>query len=403
MIVSDFQCSPGELQASVTSLLTKLVRIPSRAGVDPYEPIFDCIIDWLRHHHVACTPIAGANGQVIAVTGRIGPRPTKGRTIVLNASVDTAGFGDLTAWSHDPLGAEIAGSFLFGRGSADAKAGISIFCHLLAAFRTRNFTNGLGFLFDADEHTGSFSGVRAWLDNYDGRVAGVLIGYPGQDQIGVGARGFWRATLHVSGASAHSGSSKERGTNAITKAAELVISLAECRREMTRDDSAAFPLPPKFTITGVRGGGEFSVVPDACEVDVDVRLTPTFVLQAAEARLHTLIQRLDSKYPSPTRSRIIAQTSLPAYLLPEESPLPAALRRASKRVLGRDLRFAVTGPSNVGNLLAQQGIPATCGFGVAYRNIHAADECADLTSLVPTFRVYEGALRDLLETSNSAG
>ena len=395
MILRDFQASADELQASVISLLTELVRIPSRAGVDPYEAVFDCIIDWLRHHHIACTPIAGANGRTIAVAGRVGSLRAEGGTIVLNASVDTAGFGDLTAWSHEPLGAEIVGSFLYGRGSADAKAGISIFCHLLAAFRTRTFANGLGFLFDADEHTGSFGGVRAWLDNFNERIAGVLIGYPGHDQVGVGARGFWRATLHVSGASAHSGSSKQRGINAIAKAAELVTSLAEHQREMTKD-SAAFPLPPKFTITGIRGGGEFSIVPDACEVDVDVRLTPAFAVEAAETCLQTMIQRLDAKYPSPTRSRIVTQTSLPAYLLPRESPLPLALNRASKRILNRELPFAVTGPSNIGNLLAQRGIPATCGFGVAYRNIHAADECVDLASVTPTYRVYEAALQELL-------
>jgi succinyl-diaminopimelate desuccinylase len=92
----------------------------------------------------------------------------------------------------------------------------------------------------------------------------------------------------------------------------------------------------------------------------------------------------------------VTQTSLPAYLLPGESPLPLALNRASKRILNRELPFAVTGPSNIGNLLAQRGIPATCGFGVAYRNIHAADECVDLASVTPTYRVYEAALQELL-------
>jgi succinyl-diaminopimelate desuccinylase len=87
-------------------------------------------------------------------------------------------------------------------------------------------------VFNADEHTGGFGGIRAWLDGFDERIAGVLIGYPGHDRIGVGARGFWRATLHISGASAHSGSSLDRGTNAIAKATLLVESLAELQREM---------------------------------------------------------------------------------------------------------------------------------------------------------------------------
>jgi succinyl-diaminopimelate desuccinylase len=80
-------------------------------------------------------------------------------------------------------------------------------------------------VFDADEHTGHFGGLRSYLHRFNGRIAGVLIGYPGHDRIGIGARGFWRATVYVSGASAHSGSSQDRGINAIAKAARLVASL----------------------------------------------------------------------------------------------------------------------------------------------------------------------------------
>ena len=44
-----------------------------------------------------------------------------------------------------------------------------------------------------------------------------------------------------------------------------------------------FPLLPRLTVTGIRGGGAFSVVPSVCTVDVDVRLTPTFAASDAEA------------------------------------------------------------------------------------------------------------------------
>lgn len=388
--------STDELQTSITSLLKELVRIPSRAGVDSYDTIFRCIAGWLESRDVPCTPISGANGHVIALAGQIG-RASESGTIVLNASVDTAGFGNLAAWSRDPIDAKIIDGSLYGRGSADAKAGIAIFSQLLATFRKRNFALGLAFVFDADEHTGYFGGIRAWLDRVNEPIVGVLIGYPGHDRIGIGARGFWRATVHISGASAHSGSSIDRGTNAIAKATQLVAVLAELQREIIHAASEAFPLSPKFTVTGIRGGGEFSLIPDSCELDVDVRLTPTFVAEAADARLRAMVDRVDTQFPGPTLSRIVVHASAPAYLLPAESPLVAALNRAAQHVLGRRLRLAVTGPSNVGNLLAQRGIPATCGFGVAYRNIHAPDERVDLASVVPTYRVYEAALQELLK------
>jgi succinyl-diaminopimelate desuccinylase len=181
--------SADEPQASITGLLAELVQIPSRAGVDSCDRILGCIADWLKSHDVPCTALAGEDGRMVAFAGRL-EGTSKGGAIILNATVDTAGFGDVAAWTHDPVGAQITNKCLYGRGSADAKAGIAIFCHLLAA----------------SAH--------------------------GASRIGVGARGVWRATLHISGASAHSGSSLDRGTNAIAKATLLVESLAELQREM---------------------------------------------------------------------------------------------------------------------------------------------------------------------------
>lgn len=390
------------LQASITTLLADLVRIPSRASTDSCEPVFSHVAAWLRRHDVPCTTIPGGDGRVAGISGQIG-QPATGGAIVLNASADTAGFGDRAAWTRDPIGAEIVDHLLYGRGSADAKAGIAIFCHLLAAFRTRRFAGALGFVFDADEHTGQFGGLRAWLKRDQSRVAGVMIGYPGNEQIGVGARGFWRATLQVAGAAAHSGSSHGRGTNAVVKAARLVALLGELETALATSPVDTFPLPPKITVTGIHGGGEFSVVPDGCAVDVDVRLTPAFDAVAAQVHIAALLEQLDTQWPAPSASRIISRGSVPAYRLHADSPLAAALARAGERILGRRLALAVTGPSNVGNLLAQHGIPATCGFGVTYRNIHAPDECVILDSLVPTFRVYEAALQELLGRGSTAG
>ncbi len=48
-----------------------------------------------------------------------------GRSILLNAHVDTVENGDPHAWSRDPLGGEIVGDRLYGRGSCDMKGGWS--------------------------------------------------------------------------------------------------------------------------------------------------------------------------------------------------------------------------------------------------------------------------------------
>jgi succinyl-diaminopimelate desuccinylase len=386
---------PENLQSSLTDLLGQLVQTPSRASVDSCDGVLALLENWLGAHGVESTVLKGQDGRRIALVGSIGGL-SQTSAYILNAPLDTAGFGNLATWTRPPTSAAIENGWLYGRGSADSKAGTAIFCHLLDAFRRRNFSRALGFVFDADEHTGRFGGMRAFLDRSSGSVAGVMIGYPGNDRFCIGARGFWRATVALCGLAAHSGASHHRGVNAIAKASRFVRSLEELQNEIGAQTADAFPLPPKVTVTGIRGGGEFSLIPDLCEVDIDVRLTPSFPSDIAAARISAIVDRIDAQTPSSNDSRITHRESWPAYRLAEGSPIVAALVHAGEQVLGRRLACVIAGPSNVGNLLAARSIDATCGFGVSFRNIHAANECVELNSLEPAFRVYERALEQLL-------
>lgn len=64
---------------SVLELARDLVRIPSRAGADPYGPVLDCMSRWLAGHGLTPRRLAGPDGQVVALVcevpgGRPGPR-----------------------------------------------------------------------------------------------------------------------------------------------------------------------------------------------------------------------------------------------------------------------------------------------------------------------------------------
>jgi succinyl-diaminopimelate desuccinylase len=61
----------------------------------------------------------------------------------------------------------------------------------------------------------------------------------------------------------------------------------------------------------------------------------------------------------------------------------------------------VSGPSNIGNYLAAQGIPALSGFGVGYRNIHAVDESIDLDTVNPTYDTYYELIKSLLASKRT--
>jgi succinyl-diaminopimelate desuccinylase len=275
-----------------------------------------------------------------------------------------------------------------------------VFCHVVAALQREaaNLRGQLLFLFDGEEHTGAFVGIRRFIaeQRHPRDIDGVLIGYPGHEAIMTGCRGFLRATIHVRGQGAHSGSSRARGVNAATRAARLV-----CRLEqlvLDRAPDARFPLPPKLTVTGLRGGGEYSAVPDSCDVDVDVRLT----LRFREANAKTLLKRALRDFDRAGSTTLPSSITVhpggwPAYQLPRGSALYQALRAASSARLGRDLPAKVAGPSSVGNYLATLGIEATSGFGCNYRNLHAPDECIEIATLEPTYDIYASAIRALLK------
>jgi succinyl-diaminopimelate desuccinylase len=388
---------------SIVELLTALVRIASRGGIDACEPVLACVETWFAAHEIATRRIVGKDGEPLGlyaeVRGTAAPRSAWRPYYLLNATLDTASFGDVDAWSHAPLSAHVTDDWLYGRGAADSKAGVAIFAHLLAAFarRTDEFSGTLGALFDLDEHTGRFGGARAFFDASESfqaaRPDGVFIGYPGIDRIVVGGRGFLRARLVVHGIAAHSGGSSTRGLNAAIRGGDLAVMLNELA--LPADEN--FDRPPQLTVTGIHSGdGTFTGVPDRCELTVDIRLTPGFDATFARQHVTEAIKAHDAPYPSYLNTSIEWIDGWPAYRVPNTHPMVHALHAAARDVLGDDLPRVVAGPSNIGNYLASLSVPALCGFGVRGEGIHAANERIDLATIGPAYRTYESALLTLL-------
>jgi succinyl-diaminopimelate desuccinylase len=387
-------CDSGETAPidSIVDLTRTLVSIPSRAGVDDYGPVFRRLKTWLSKRGVPHRQVDGTTPCLIVdVAG------TALQRYLFNATLDTASFGDEQRWSHPPTSAEIESGWLYGRGAADSKVAVAIFCHLALALTAspRPRTAGIIFAFDADEHTGGFGGMRRCLDAVGSSMIGGAIGYPGDDRLLVGSRGVWRARIQVHGNGGHSGSTRPSGANAVARAAVLVRTLEE--RSASLPISPGFPLGPRLTVTGITGGGDFSVVPDLCAVDVDVRLTPTFEASEAEALVRACIDVVDRGAPGVQACRLEAKGGWPAYQVSADSNVVKALRDGALAILGRPVPLDVAGPSNIGNFLATRGIPMTCGFGVRYRNIHAVDECIEIASISPIYKTYLRAI-ELLTT-----
>ena len=371
-----------------------LVATPCQADIDGNGAMLIAIARFLDAHGLKPRMLSDSGGDPVAVLTEIAGG-SDGPTICLNACADTAPAGDPETWDTDPFDPVIKDGWLYGRGSADSKVAIAIFCNLGASLAKQKdrLSGRLMLLFDGDEHTGGFGGVRALLRT-DAKVSGVLIGYPDDSAINIGARGFYRCRIIVHGQAEHSGGLRGLGANAVAKAARLVGTLQAT--DLPEVDDPDFPLAPKITVTAITGGAGFSAVPDRCEINVDIRLTPAACRSWAEAVLADAVWRIDRDHPTGTPTDIVGTNSWPPYRLPDGSALRAAMSAAAEAAMGRPVPEQVCGPSNIGNLLAASGIEATCGFGVNCSGVHGANERFAIDSIVPTYWTYDGAVRRLL-------
>ncbi|MEU6932929.1 M20/M25/M40 family metallo-hydrolase [Streptomyces sp. NPDC046374] len=391
----NLRCADEARTASVVELAQELIRRPSRGGIDPYGPVLGVLEEWLDARELPHRRLRDAAGAPVGLLVEVpGGRP--GPWWTLDACLDTAPYGDETAWTFPPACGDVADGRLRGRGAADSKLAAAMFCHIAAdlAPRAHELAGGLAVLLDVDEHTGGFGGARAYLaDPHAARPAGVMIGYPGIDEVVVGGRGLWRATITVHAPSGHSGS-RSTTVGAVTRGAHLVR-LLDAADLPGGDDGSGFPLPPKLTVTAFHGGQGFSATPDRVDIHVDIRTTPGFDAHAAETLVREAVTALDTALPAPLPTAVTPVAAWPPFRLAEDAQPAAALLGAAAKA-GLTVRAKTAGPSNIGNLLAGEGIPATAGFGVPYEGLHGIDERAHLAELPQVYAVYQRAVLELL-------
>jgi succinyl-diaminopimelate desuccinylase len=373
---------------SIVQLASRLVATPSCGGIDSPQAVLGLMHAWLEENRLRPRLLRDGEGKDVAVLVEIaGAAP--GPVLCLDACIDTAPAGDIEQWTEPPFCGAVRGRRLLGRGAADSKSGVAILAHVARQLAGTPIPRGaVHVLFDADEHTGRFGGVRAYLEAIPRLPDAVSLGYPGNDCIVVGSRGFLRAKLHFSGRAAHSGEIERTGINALTKAAAFALKVAGASFPKTHDQ--AFPFGPAATVTRIEGGEGFSVVPDHATCHIDIRLTREFDAARAMRWLEEIVRTVDGQ------GRIETADHWPAYLLDPGHGLVRSFAAAAERAFGRRLATDVCGPSNIGNLLAARGVPTICAPGVSFGNMHAANEWADIGSVEPVYAMYcEAALRFL--------
>jgi len=381
---------------TTSDLLAQLVAIDSRNPMldarGPGEAAIAAVVAaYLREAGLEVTPVEPVPGRpsVIGLLRGTGA----GRALLLNAHLDTVGFGAMA----DPLRPRVEAGRLYGRGAYDMKGGLAAV--LAAAARIAQGRRPRGDLIVAavaDEEHASIGtdAVIAYLRDKGLRVDGAIVTEPTDLQLCLAHKGFAWAGITTNGRAAH-GSRRADGVDAIAHMGRVLAALE--RLDLRLQDLPGHPLLGHGSLHAslIEGGAELSTYPAHCRLDLERRTLPGESADSVLAELDAILRELESQDP-----RFSAQAELTLFRPPLETdvsqPIVAALARAAQHEFGQ-------APPIVGAtfwmdaaLLGAAGIPAAI-FGPRGAGLHADVEWVDLASVEACAAVLVAAADDFCD------
>lgn len=306
------------------------------------------------------------------------------KTIWLESCLDTVPAGDAAKWEHPPFEAKIIGNIIYGRGTADSKIGIALFCYLAKELsEDKNFNASIFLGFDADEQTGNFTGVREVIKHAT-KADVCILGYQGINEISIGARGWLRLKITTLGKSAHTGSRTNKGINAIHSMGRVINAITSLNLEEKTEPF--FEFGSSLNVSQINGGVAINIVPDKCEANIDIRLLPS---QAKEEILDTIKTKIDELK---IQYNIEVLQYEQSFLTDPNNSFVQILKNNASEVLKKEISLVTSGQGSVGNVISKLKIPIINAFGVDSDNVHAPNEWIDIDTIPKIFEIYRKSL-----------
>jgi succinyl-diaminopimelate desuccinylase len=329
-----------------------------------------------------------------------------GALLILEGHTDVVTPGDRAAWQHDPFGAEIVGQRMYGRGTADMKAGVAAMLFAARALQLAGapFTGRIRLLVPVDEE-GLMLGVKHMVarGHADG-AAGAIICEPEEREVCVAHKGSLRLRLVSYGRIAH-GAMPEEGINALAGMVRLLARILDLEAQV-QAEHGMHPLlgKPYITPTIARAplsgdASQINCLPDQCDAYLDIRTLPSMRHGDLIERIGGLMAALQTEFPA-FRYELQVIDDRPSTEIAVDHPLVQALVAAHTRVYGaRPAYGGVPGATDGVILVRDRQIPVVV-YGPGDKRIpHQPDEFVDLDEVVRAAQVYIIAVLSFLQES----
>ena len=304
------------------------------------------------------------------------------RALLFECHMDTASVEVMTIPPFEP---HIRDGLMYGRGSADTKAGGVAMMHAMKRLVEAGVKPPRTILYAgcADEEY-LMRGARHLAPRVE--VEAAVIAEPTDLAVVRGHKGVVRFQVAVEGKAAHS-AKPWLGVNAISGMARLVTRL----EEVIGADYASREDPllgrPTMNIGVIEGGMQVNFVPDRCRIDVDVRTIPGQTADDVTAQFAAVIageEGIDAVLEDP-------YITLAAVGTGEEAEIVRSAAAACGEILGEAVVGGVPYATD-GSAFADRGVPTIILGPGSIDQAHGAVEWVECRQVIQAVDVYQGIM-----------
>ncbi len=283
-----------------------------------------------------------------------------------------------TVWpkgSFAPLW-EVKADVARGPGIFDMKAGF-----IQALFALKGITGSVALVATSDEESGSATSKEMIQELSRGAKAVLVLEAAVDGKVKIGRKGTAMYQVIVHGRASHAGLEPEKGINATTEMAHVVLKLSAL--ESTEHGTTVVP-------TVLRSGNTTNTVPDHAALDIDVR-------SFSQADLVRVDEAIRSLNPTNKEAEIEITGGLNRPPL-EPSSTEYLYERAEKvaQKLGMHLGCASVGGASDGNFAAAAGARVLDGLGAVGAGAHALNERVSISAMEERTNFLHHFIEDLL-------
>lgn len=294
------------------TLLKDLVRIKSDTIEGANNALLFCE-NWLEERGITTTVLKHEEKlMLVAVIG------DGDECMIWNGHVD------VVPGNPEQFEPFIEGDLLYGRGTADMKAGVAA---MMQAFyelskEPKNLTKKIQLHIVTDEETDGETSKFLVDQGYTGDF--VICGEPTHLKIGLQAKGIIQFDVILKGKSSH-GSRPWEGKNAIE---EAFLFDQQLRTLSFLTASNEFYDYPSLNLAKILAGERYNVVPDNCIISYDLRFVPGQDMQSIIADL----TKLAGEFPN---SELKIQTTAPAVTTKAINPFIQRIAYVTSQFIGK--------------------------------------------------------------------